>query len=94
MLESLKENLGQVINFVEEKYGELTKDDVKNLQEKPNEFFDIVSKKFNVEKKEVEDYVYGKISELEGNETVKKMEQGVTNAAENAKDIFGGFNKR
>lgn len=93
MLELLKQNLSKVITFVQEKYGELSQEEVSLIQEEPNKLYSVLEEKFGVSKEEVEEYLSTlteKIN-LEGHhETV----DSVRATLEQGKNLFGGYNQK
>lgn len=93
MLELLKQNLSKVITFVQEKYGELSQEEVSLIQEEPNKLYSVLEEKFGVNKEEVEEYLSTlteKIN-LEGHdETV----DSVRTTLEQGKNLFGGYDQK
>ncbi|MFM1524133.1 MULTISPECIES: hypothetical protein [Helcococcus] len=88
MLELLKENLSRVVTLVQEKYGELTKSEVSEIQETPNKLFDLLETKFGVNRADAEKFLtenLGNISDIKG-----KLGSEVSGVADKIGNLFGG----
>lgn len=93
MLELLKQNLSKVITFVQEKYGELSQEEVSLIQEEPNKIYSVLEEKFGLNKEEVEEYLSTlteKINLEEHDETIDRV--GAT--LEQGKNLFGGYDQK
>ena len=66
MLDYIKANLGHVITFIQEKYGELTKDEIDSVNGEPEKLFSLVENKFGVSRDEVESSINDKLANRAG----------------------------
>jgi len=85
MLDFIKENADNAIKFVQEKYGELTKDEVAGIKDKPEQLFEVVKDKFGASRDEVEKFLSDKFGKKEG------IKDKVSDAASNVSDAIGGL---
>lgn len=90
MLEVLKENLGKVITLVQEKYGELTQEEVAQIQENPKILYKIVEDKFGIKKEKLDEYLSSVASKLNLSNDDNLIDSvGVT--VEQGKNLFNGY---
>lgn len=90
MIEVLKENLGRVITLIQEKYGELTKDEVSLIQENPKKLYEIVEDKFGVKKEKLDEYLSGVADKL-NTSNLDNTVDSVGAALQQGKNIFDGY---
>lgn len=62
MLDLIKENLLNVTTLIQEKYGELTKEEIDTFRQNPEELFNLLERKFNVSRDEVEDFISNNVT--------------------------------
>ena len=85
MLDFIKENTDNAIKFIQEKYGELTKDEIAGVKEKPEQLFELVKEKFGASKDEVENFFNDKFGKKEG------IKDKVSDVASDVSDAIGGL---
>ena len=82
MLELTRENIDKIIRFVQDRFGELTGDEIRSIKETPEKLSLIIEEKFGVPKSTVND----EIREFLGKDIVGGM-------ANIARDLLGGLNR-
>ncbi|MGY3776604.1 hypothetical protein [Helcococcus sueciensis] len=90
MIDILKENLGRVITLIQEKYGELTKDEVSQIQENPKKLYEIVEDKFGIKKEKLDEYLSGIADKLNLSNPDNPTDS-VGAALQQGKNIFDGY---
>lgn len=82
MSESIRENIDKIIPFIQERFGELTSDELSRVRETPERLSLLIEEKFGVPKSTVED----EIGQFLRNNIVGDI-------ADKAKGLLGGLNR-
>lgn len=82
MLELLKENVDKIIPFVQEKFGQLSEDEINDLKTNPSKIPLFVEEKFGVSREQVENTIRAHL----GDDLVGGI-------ADKANGLLGGLNK-
>lgn len=93
MLDLIKANLGHVVTFVQEKYGELTKEEIDSIKENPQKLFTLVEEKFGVKRDEVEKFLGDKLQNQTGLNDVDSVLTDAENSIDGVKNSIDGMLK-
>jgi len=87
MLDFIKANIGHVITVIQDKYGELTKEEIDSVNGEPEKLFSLVEEKFGASRDEVENFLNDKLGNRAG------IKDGLGAAASGLTDSVDGMLK-
>ncbi|MGY3755505.1 hypothetical protein ACWOAQ_02495 [Helcococcus kunzii] len=93
MLDLIKANMGHVVTFIQEKYGELTKEEIDSIKGDPDKLFNLVEEKFGVRRDEVEKFLGDKLQNETDLNDVESVATDVENTVESVKSPIDGMLK-